>query len=46
MTDRPNKPGSTPSDTDDEQAVKNQGQTTPDKYPAPASGDDMGGKTR
>ena len=39
MPDQPNKPGGdfeadgSPRDAGDEQAVKNQGQTTPEKYP-------------
>ena len=45
MTEQPNKPGGdarsdgTPRSPDDEQAVKNQGDTTPDAYPDKADGE-------
>lgn len=50
MPTQPNKPGAehpdgTPEPTDDQPAVENQGTTTPDVYPEPASGEDMGGST-
>lgn len=51
MPDQPNKPGSLkpngePRDIEDTPAVDNQSTVTPDDYPAPASGDDTGGKDR
>lgn len=41
MPDHPNKPGSDKADGNprppkDQQAMKNQGETTPDRYPEPA----------
>ncbi|WP_019515207.1 hypothetical protein [Sphingomonas sp. Mn802worker] len=47
MSDQPNKPGGDFERDDkvrsvkDEQAVKNQGQTKPEDYPEPASGDQV-----
>lgn len=48
MPDQPNKPGGDfrddgkVRDAGDEQAVKNQGQTTPDAYPDKSSGKNAG----
>lgn len=47
MTEQPNKPDGdfkpdgTTRDAGDEQAVKNQGQVSPDDYPEPAAGEQV-----
>lgn len=52
MARQPNKPGGdfgdsdSPRDVDDEQAVKNQGEVSPEDYPEADGGEDVEGRDR